>query len=287
MNDPRCVPGGEPRLSELFPDTGYRFQMRFKRGRIADFFEPSHQGRDVLAERARWLERAASDCAVLLPEAEPALHEALGMLSDVGVLPAIKGESGPSNSLQLMVDAGRRLEPDILLLMPSGESSEFQLVAGCVCFPSGWCLADKIGRPLVMIHGPVPGLNQQLAGPISQFLRRMEPGIAWRRENWGLSRSPELNHHPNRQLPRLDPSVTIDEVWLRVERQALVSLPRSGCVLFGIRVEVYPLEDVKMDVAANNGLKRALESMPEPVAEYKGLSSARTRIIALLNAVSS
>ena len=51
--------------------------------------------------------------------------------------------------------------------------------------------------------------------------------------------------------------------------------------------EVYLLGVVKVDVAASNGLKRALKSMPESVAEYKGLSSARTRIIASLNAASS
>ena len=44
--------------------------------------------------------------------------------------------------------------------------------------------------------------------------------------------------------------------------------------------EVYLLGGVKVDVAASNGLKRALKSMPESVAEYKGLSSARIRIIA-------
>lgn len=287
MNDPRCIPGEEPRLSELFPDTDYRFQMRFKRGAIAGFFSPSPQGRNVLAERGRWLDRAVSDCVALSPETEPALQETFGMLSDAGLLPVMQAERKHANSLQLLVEMGRRLEPDILFLMPSGESGEFHLAAGCVCFPSSWCLAEKIGKPLTAIHGPVPGLNEQLGAPIGQFLRRLEPGIAWRRENWGLSRSRELNQHPDRQIPRLDASVGLDEAWFRVERQALISLPQSGCVLFGIRVEVYPLEDVKADSFARNGLRRALESMPEPVAEYKGLNSARTRIIALLTDVAS
>ena len=76
------------------------------------------------------------------------------------------------------------MEPDILFLVPSDESGEFRLVAGCVCFPSSWRLAEKLGKPLTAIHGPVPGLNEQLGAPITQFLRRLEPGIAWRRENW-------------------------------------------------------------------------------------------------------
>ena len=159
MNDPQCVSGGERRLSELFPDTDYRFQMRFKRGAIADYFALSPQGISVLAERGRCLDLAASDCTAFTPEAESALYETLGILSDAGVLSGMRAESKPVNVPRLLIEMGRQLEPDILLLMPSGESGEFRLVAGCVCFPSSWCLAEKIGRPLSVIHDPVPGLN--------------------------------------------------------------------------------------------------------------------------------
>ena len=96
-----------------------------------------------------------------------------------------------------------------------------------------------------------------------------------------------MNQHPDRQIPCLDASAGLGEVWLRVEWQALISLPQSGCILFGIRVEVFPQADVKVDSIARDGLKRALESMPEPIAEYKGLSTARTRIIALLTDAAS
>jgi len=261
--------------------------MRFKRETVAEYFSPTSKSDEVLAERAAWLERAAADYGALLPEAMPALHETQEMLAEAGVLPRVQNANEPSNPLQPMIELGRQLEPDILLLGPDGASGEFRLIAGCVCFPSSWALSEKIGRAIDVIHGVVPGLNQQLAKPISLFLQRMEPGIAWRRENWGLSRSPELNQHPNRRLPRLDFSVGLKDVWLRVERQALISLPKSGCVLFGIRVDVYPLEEVRQDAAAGNGLKCALESMPEPVAEYKGLSSARQQIIALLTGSAS
>ena len=139
-----------------------------------------------------------------------------------------------------------------------------------------------MGRPLEEIHGVVPGLNTQLARPISGFLAKMAPGVSWLRANWGLSRSAELNQHPARKLPRLDASVRADEVWLRVERQALVALPANQGVLFGIRVEVFPLAQVQHDRAAAEGLRRALRTMPGEMAAYKGIAAARERIAALL-----
>jgi dimethylamine monooxygenase subunit A len=75
---------------------------------------------------------------------------------------------------------------------------------------------------------------------------------------------------------------TLEGTWLRVERQALVALPRSGGVCFGIRVESHPLTVVKADAVACEGLRRALETMPSAMADYKGLSVSRARLIQLL-----
>jgi hypothetical protein len=139
-----------------------------------------------------------------------------------------------------------------------------------------------MGRPLELIHDVVPGLNEQLGARIGTFLRRMAPGMAWQRANWGLSRSAELNQHPARALPRLDATVTADEVWLRVEHQALVALPKTEGVLFGIRIAVHPLARVKMDPAAVAGLRRALQTMSAEMAGYKNLATARDAIIGML-----
>jgi hypothetical protein len=111
----------------------------------------------------------------------------------------------------------------------------------------------------------------------------LKPGIAWQRVNWGLSRSPELNQHPDRKLPRLDDKVELDEVWLRVEEQALVALPESGGILFAIRIVNHPLTSILDDAQLMKNFARALRSMPEPLAVYKGIAPARQRIFALLS----
>lgn len=267
-------------LAALFPDSDYRFQMRFEKGRVADFFRNGTNGQPLLAERQRWLQAAPQLYAGLLPEGVPLLEEFNELIRspEIGVnAPPFDAKDPWRSCLEL----GCAAETDFLLLRPD-EKGEMRLWCGCVCFPSSWSLAEKMGKPVDFIHRVVPGLNEEIGGPIAGFLRRVPPGISWLRANWGLSRTAELNLHPERTMPRLDAGVSLEEVWLRVEYQSLVALPRTGGVLFGIRLGVHPLAEVKRDAAAASGLRRALESMPEEMAAYKGIASARKTILGLL-----
>jgi len=194
-----------------------------------------------------------------------------------GFTPEAETESPWEECLEL----GMFWEPDYLLLKCEA-SGEVRLRGGCLCFASSWRLSDKIGKPIEAVHAAVPGLNDNIGAGIHKFLSGLKPDVAWLRHNWGLSRSSELNQHPDRNLPRLDTTVSAEEVWVRVERQALVSLPLSKGILFGIRIENYPLTSVKADTAAAQGLVRALETMPEEMLRYKNLVTARQRVIDLL-----
>ena len=103
----------------------------------------------------------------------------------------------------------------------------------------------------------------------------MRPGTAWMRENWGMSHSPEWNQHPDRDLPKLHENVPTEEVWLRVEHQALVRLPETRAILFGIRIAVHPLSRVGQDRPLTERLLAELEEMPEDLARYKNLATSR------------
>ena len=264
-------------LADLFPDDDYRFQLRFERGEPADFFAPSSGHEELVAELQRWLRTEPKTYAALLPQGETLLKEAAELAS------AWNGFVSPSSSVpwQTCLVLGEFWEADYLLLKCDADN-EIRLYGGCLCFPSSWRLSDKIGKPIEFIHGPVPGLNQSIGQGIHKFLAALKPGTASLRHNWGLARSPELNHHPDRALPRLSETVNADEVWLRVEYQVLVALPKTGGILFGIRVVNQRLLEVKADTVAATRLCRALEAMPEEMARYKGLATARERIIQLL-----
>ena len=271
-------------LADLFPEEDYRFNFRFERGSISEFFRPTAQHDEIIEQRRFWLEKEPSKHAALLPEGNALLEEAIGVGKAEGTF-ADEGDSallgaGPAEWERCLA-LGKGWEPDFLLLECKADGVA-RLVAGCVCFPSSWSLAEKIGHPVEHIHGIVPGLNPALGNHIANFLNRLKPGAAWLRANWGLSRSPELNQHPDRRLPILDGQVNLDEVWLRIEHQALVGLPETRGVLFGIRIAVQPLAEIRNDTVVRVGLLRALETMPEPMAQYKNIAAARGRLISIL-----
>jgi hypothetical protein len=269
-------------LVELFADEDYRFHMGLRRGSPADFFRPTSAHAALLAERKSWLADKTQTCSAFRPECAELLSECIALATEwKSITDEQQIELGGCRTLETRGQClGKIWEPDFLLL---GAGTAFQLLGGCVCFPSSWNLLEKIGRPLEFIHDPVPGLNTELGRGIDSFMSRLTPGTAWLRHNWGLTRSPELNQHPSRNLPRLDSSIGLNEVWLRVEHQALVALPRTRGILFAIRVAHHSLTEVKQHAAAAERLGRAVRTMPEPVAVYKGIAAARERICVLLN----
>lgn len=258
-------------LAELFPDGDYRFHLTLRREPPADFFRTRDQSGQVLAERSKWLAADPERYASLLPEGESLLAEVAALADAEWGMP----HTGTVHAL------GSVLEPDFLLLSPDAAGA-FRLQGGALCFPTGWALEEKLGHTLDFIHGVVPGLNPALASPIYQFLSKLKPGVAFLRDNWGIVATDELNLHPSRALPPPALPIVLDRLWLRVEHQALVALPRTGGVLFGIRIALHRLDHVALDFAARAGLGRALQTMPADVATYKRLDAVREAIGALL-----
>lgn len=268
----------EQNWERIFPAGEHRWSMGLQRGEsAASFFAVQDPSLGVIAQRRGWLTEDFGRYALALPLATAAVREATEYASGLGTaLPSHE----PRTEARLFA-LGVAWEPDFVLLS-SRDAGVHNLVAGVVCFPSSWALGEKLGRPLSEVHAPVPGLNESLGKQIDLFLSKIRPGDVWRRENWGVSRDAELNHHPALGRPRLDDRVDADEVWIRLEHQLLTRLPRSGAVLFGIRVEVVPLTRVLADPPAAMRMARQLATLSELVAEYKGVFRSRPAILALL-----
>ena len=266
----------------FFPDRDHRWGMGMRRGdSVAAFFAPGSTASEVLEERRRHLCEAPSLYALALPQANELIDATLRLARSWGVPFSDRGDP-PASAIDHLISLGGSLEPDIVLLRPDDQGTH-RVVAGVVCFPSSWALADKLGRPMFEVHGAVPGLNAALAKPIETFLTKLEAGVPWLRDNWGLCRDGNLNHHPSIPRRPLDETVTADEVYVRIERQLLVRLPGADGVLFGIRVEPIPLTRLFADRAAVAGLARALVTMSDEAANYKGLLPARSRLISILD----
>ena len=251
-----------------FLKTGdFRFDMGLRRSSPDYFRNTGPPG--LLNERRALLEADPASYAVSSEDAGPLLRETAGFARSLGI-PPVEAASA--------AELGGAWEPDFVLL-----DEALHVQAGCVCFPSFWSLPEKLGQAIDLVHAPVPGLNAEVGAKIRVFLERLKPGEIWERWNWGLAATPERNCHPVMQRPRLDAAVTLATTWFRVEHQALVRLPETGSILFGIRIHSSTLE---AEAAASPefapALKRLLETMPEAVLDYKGLAACREGLAGLL-----
>lgn len=180
--------------------------------------------------------------------------------------------------------AARHTEEDLVLMRR--DDTGWRLVAGALCFPSSWRLADKFGLPLDAVHGPVPGFNTgtRNAALIARMFDNLRPDDIVIRGNWSIYGDDAL-HHPasegesNRAFSPDRP--VIGQAFFRSERQTLLKLPQSGDILFTIRIGIEPLAETR---ARGDGpaLADALAAMTPEERAYKGLATEAERLIAEL-----
>lgn len=157
--------------------------------------------------------------------------------------------------------AGRAVQEDLCVLVLRDGGAH--LDAASLCFPSYWRLADKLGKPLGDIHGPVPHYGDALGARVDAFVQRLAPGrMAWRR-NWSIHDDPAYF------LP-VSGSTAGEDLYLRSERQVLVRLETADAVLFTIRTQQVPLDVVgeRPDVARR--MADAIDGWSDELVGYKG-----------------
>jgi hypothetical protein len=265
-------------LAELFPDGDYRFHLTLRRTEPRAFFASRDANGTLLAERVRWLAADPERYAAMHPEGEPLRREFAALASNwIGSGAAEGGIDQPIDADAPIATLGGLFEPDLLFLSRDGDG-EFRLRGGALCFPTGWALEEKIGHTLDAIHGVVPGLNPALGASIQQFLSRLKPGVAYLRDNWGIAATAELNLHPARGIAAPDVPFDPTKLWLRVEHQALMHLPETRGILFGIRIAIHRLDTVYAD-PAGPGFRRAIATMPAELAAYKRIGRIRSHLL--------
>ena len=266
-------------LAELFPDSDFRFHLTLRRGEAADFFADRDKTDRTRSERKKWLASDPRRYAALLPEGLPLLFEFIDLCSTWNASHGdVRGEGESSSADEVLHALGEAIEPDVMLLSADGDG-RFRLRGGVLCFPTGWALEEKLGQTLDAIHGVVPGLNPVLGSPINTFLAKLKPGVAFHRDNWGITASEELNQHPSRGVPPPGLPIALDRLWLRVEHQVLLSLPRTNGVVFGIRIALHRLDQLLRDRYVVRGLVRALATMPDELIRYKRIEAIHDWLI--------
>jgi hypothetical protein len=280
----------------------YRMAMALTTVPESAWFEIDARYADELAERRRLLGERHDDVFAALPGSDAAraetLQEVVANLTthvphwfarDGGVLSnALTGETwdlaaAPYDPLEI---AGRLVQEDLCIIQQGDEGPVF--TAAVLCFPSRWRLAEKLGRPLVSVHGPVPFYAERLAVAVDRFMARVRPGHIASRLNWSVLDSPAMFQPGGKWREQHNAAVTPenagDSLHLRVERQTLRRLPLSNAILFGIRVHSYPLACAITTAAVAARLAAAVRALPDATVHYKSLKAFGPALLAWLDA---
>ncbi len=292
-----------PEAIHLPFETGpYRMAMGLVTVPAAEWIELDARYVEEMAERRRLLAERHNGVFGVLPESEDACHEVLQRLvaylttqfPDWFVLDRdtldnrLTGETWnlaapPCHPLEL---ASRLVQEDLCIIHTDGEAPRF--TAAVLCFPSRWRLHEKLGRPLVAVHGSVPFYAERLAVPVDRFMMKVKPGHIASRLSWSVLDDPAMYQPTGKWREARNTAITAenagDMLYLRVERQTLTRLPQSGAVLFGIRVHSYPLGAAITTTTAAAHLAEAVRALPEETVRYKSLRAFGPALLAWLDA---
>jgi dimethylamine monooxygenase subunit A len=200
-----------------------------------------------------------------------------------------KGWSG-DDGLGALARAALNIQEDLVLMRKSIEG--WRLVAASLCFPSAWNLREKFGKTLARVHEPVPGFGEgtRNASLIERMFDNLWPERPVMRWNWTLFGKTQLYHPVSErgEKRRFGDGALADTVTIRMERQTLRKLPKSGDILFTIRTYLDPIETLQTHVDGNMLVQAIVDQVraysPDEIA-YKGLTQDMPRLLARLEQV--
>lgn len=265
----------------------------------ADWLLVDGQLASDLAEKDRLFREERDQVLVETQASRPAQQEILEVVVDHlaahhRVTHRVEGSSVeiPEAEVRVRLDAeqppleiaSRLVQEDLVAMERRPEG--WCLTAGAVCFPTRWDLPSKLGQPLAGLHEPVPGYEGPLADSTERFFERVQPGLAYQRGNWSLVDDPKLFQPGGTDRGAADPTITAsnagDTTWLRREHQTLRALPRTGVVLFTIRIFQDPLRTVGRDPELARRLLGAVRTMDPALQHYKSMPVLRDAVVAYL-----
>ncbi len=257
---------------------GWRMAMGLRPLDLDHWLEVDDRRDDELEQKRQLLDTVFDVVVATNPEGDEGSRELLGEVTryldahQPELTIEVRREEHP------IVAAARLVQEDLCVLV---RSDVWRLQAACVCFPSRWNLASKLGTTLDDIHRPVPTYDVELSRPTNAFFERLKSDRSFWRLNWTLIDSPAL-HQPT--SARRSPHGELADWFFRVERQTLRRLPESGAIVFTIHNYVASAKELceaHEDFGAT--LLLNLDTAPPAMQEYKGWVGVADRLRASLD----
>ncbi|SHE40092.1 Protein of unknown function [Lampropedia hyalina DSM 16112] len=178
----------------------------------------------------------------------------------------------------------RQTQGDMALL--DQREGDLFMDAGVVTCPADWSLAFDAGMSFKQWHSPVPLAHQMgVFDRALKYLLNVQVGQPVRRLNWTLTINPRLDtsaetyHEWGSDRGTVTPGNAGQKVHLRVELQLMLRLPRSNALMFGIRTYLASLEELVTRPGWGQRLHRVMRDLPEPIADYKGITRYRPQLV--------
>lgn len=190
------------------------------------------------------------------------------------VLALVDGALGPGPvpaGLPPLYAAARRVADDLCLM--EKQDGQWRLTALSLCAGSFFTAEEVIGRSLAELHGPVTGFAERFLGRVQRIFEGLRADLVLERRNWTVLNSDAL-HTPasapiRARIGEIGPGEAGRALSLRVERQTLRRLPRTGGTLFTIRVWLAPLASLAHDPERMAAFGRAWRGAAPELRAYK------------------
>jgi hypothetical protein len=278
--DPRAFSSA---LHRGFDRAGRKHRMGLRRVEPGAWLEPDAHRAWQLDQKARLV--AEDRGRFVHPESTDAAAQGAGRLAEL--LAAEPGQEalsthGPASVIER---CGLATQEDWCVMV---REDTWRLRAACVCFPSRWVLADKVGGTVAAIHDPVPRYEQDLGGLLEASFDRMPADRAVWRVNWNLWDDPRLSQPWTEADAEVFDPPPVDEVgervFVRVERQTMRRLT-DDAIAFSIRVHQRPLARLVDEEGAIDSLRTALAGVAAGTVSPKELGHLGDPVTAWLAAV--
>jgi hypothetical protein len=271
-----------------FLDGPFRLQMGLHALAPGDLLDRTPDALAQIPRRRELLSARTAEVSLALGPSLPAQREAAAVIRRHLGADDLEASGDATGAATGPLAAVGALVAEDLCLMEAHDDG-YRLTAGVLCFPLHWSLREKLGRPVDMIHGPVPGFSERLATPVARFFKSLNAARPVWRANWSLVDTTELFLPPAHRgtASAFDPSDPGGTLWLRTERQTLRRLPETGAILFTIRTAIEALAEVVREPGTAQALAARVREMPEAMARYKGITPVREPLLAYLDGLSN
>ncbi|KAI0074728.1 hypothetical protein K474DRAFT_1765099 [Panus rudis PR-1116 ss-1] len=240
-----------------------------------------------LDEKARVIEENGRKVIDSLPENDGACGELLQILVDYlpkryptlfertnesSILNKVTNEHLTGLDKKTGVDALlaiSRLVQDDFLMARQRDDGKIYLVGGLVTFPGFYLLSETIGKPIEVLHDPVPYFNEKLLTSVQRTLTRLRPDQPFERSSWNIVDDRNLFwHNLSSGVPH--ESVHPKDLWLRIDHQTFRKLPRSRAIIFGVHPVLRRLEDLADSPLVPALLEKVHIDSDKKIMDYKG-----------------